>query len=158
MKKQTASTPKTPKKPKEKALMLALIIFLGMIALGVVCLIIGIAIPGLMLFAAIFAITFILGGVYIYFYAKKTIKHSFCPKCEEKYKFDSDISWEEVQEIDSGDKVVSVVEFKCVCHNCKEKQEFTEKFQVSYYDKKKECWIENSLSSMVKKHFWNSLR
>ena len=140
-------------KTKEKALKENLTTLIVLEILGAAFLILSFLIEGIMIFGLLFAVSFIFGGIYVYFIGKKAIKHSYCPDCNTKYDYANNINWEEVERIEKNDKVISKVEFNCVCPNCGKVQEFSQDFTVLYYDKKKGAWKENNLNSMVRKHF-----
>ena len=141
-------------KTKEKALKENKTTFIVLEAIGVAFLVLGIILSDLLIIAAMFAITFILGGVWSFFRGKKIISRSFCPHCNTKYDYQKDISWEEIQRDETVDKVMAKVEFQCCCPQCKEKIDFVESFKIMYYDKQKNTWKQNNLSTMARKYFW----
>ena len=140
----------TTKKKALKENLIQLIIFE---ILGAACLVLGFLIEGIMIFGLLFGVSFILIGIFLYFRGRKAIKYSYCPDCNTKYDYDDNINWEEVERIEKNDKVISKVEFKCVCPNCGKVQEFSQDFTVAHYDKQKGVWKENNLNSMVRKYF-----
>ncbi len=140
-------------KTKDKALRENLIQLIIYEILGAAALILGILIEGIMIFGILFAVVFIPLGIIEFFRGKKAIKYSYCSDCNTKYDYDNNINWEEVERIEKNDKVISKVEFKCVCPNCGKVQEFSQDFTVAHYDKQKGVWKENNLNSMVRKYF-----
>lgn len=140
-------------KTKDKALRENLIQLIIFEILGAAALILGILIEGIMIFGILFAVVFIPLGIILFFKDRKAIKYSYCSDCNTKYDYDNNINWEEVERIEKNDKVISKVEFECVCPNCGKVQEFSQDFTVAYYDKQKGVWKENNLNSMVRKYF-----
>ena len=138
----------------EQAKKANLITFIVLEAIAVICLVVGLIVDLIFIVGAVFAATFFLGGIYLYFDGKKRIKFSFCPECKTKYDYNNDISWEESEQIEKENSIDAVVDFECVCHNCGNVREFSRKFQIAYYEKSKGRWRQNNLSSMVRKYFW----
>ena len=122
-------------------------------AIGVVCLVLGFVL-GIAIIGILFALSFILGGLYVWSKGKKCISRSYCPHCEKKYNYDTDISWEITDTTETINKITANVEFECICSKCENQQTFTQKFVTSYYDQKQDAWKENNIHTMARKYFW----
>ena len=139
---------------KEEAFKSNLITLIVLEAIGVICLVLGFIIQDLLIFAMLFALTFILVAPYVWVQGKKRINRSYCPSCSTKYDYQKDISWEVTDTTETATKETANVEFECLCRNCKEKQEFTQKFVVATYDQKNNSWKENNIETLTRKYFW----
>ena len=137
---------------KQKAKLGALIILLGCVAVGVVAYFIVAELfsgPIGLVFLAVMVII----GLWLWLKELKRVKHGFCPKCGVPYSYSENVSCEEVEEIDSGKEIKSVVEFECICPECNEKQTFTKSFITAYYSEKT-GWVQKDLENLVKKYFF----
>ena len=139
---------------KGKALKDNLRTFIVIEALAVIFFVVGFIIPAIQIIAILFAVSFVLGGFIAFSAGKKCINRSFCPKCSAKYDYERDISWEEIEREEKTNKIVAKVEFRCVCPECKQQNEFVQPFTILYYDKQKNTWKQNNLRTMARKYFW----
>lgn len=139
-------------KTKKQAKKANLVLLFVMLIIGAVVIALGYFFD-LMIIGLIFGGCFILTGLYVCYSWNRSIKHSYCPKCDAKYDYDADISWAEEDRIDSDTKITSIVEFTCKCRSCGAEETFKEKFIIANYDKEKGVWKEHNLSQLAKKHF-----
>ena len=153
MKKQI--TKSQAKKANATQLVVLLIIGIVVLVISGVLLLFETAelIYGIALFGLLFGICFIIAGPLSWYNQNKSIKHSFCPCCETKFDYNTDIEWIETERIDEDRVVTSVVEFTCTCPKCKEEHVFNEKFVVARYNEKKGAWENRNLKQLVKKYF-----
>lgn len=83
------------------------------------------------------------------------INRSFCPECHTEYDYDKyDITWYEEDIIESGNKAISTVIFKCVCPKCGDVVTFSKSFVHAVYDKEKDSWEHRDAHEWAKKLFW----
>ena len=95
-------------------------------------------------------ISIIVAGMYITT-IRQQIHRQHCSKCEYKFNYQNDVSWEECQRIDYGKKVVSRVNFECQCSHCGEITSFTKDFTIA------EVVKDSSGNESVRYHNLNSL-
>ena len=141
---------------KEKALKSNLTTFIVLEAIGVVCVVLGLIVKAILIFALLFGVTFILMAPYVWWNGKKCISRSFCLNCATKYNYQDDITWEVTDTTETNTKETATVEFECTCPSCNEKQTFTQKFVVAAFNQKTNSWKEFNIDTLTRKYFWKS--
>lgn len=85
------------------------------------------------------AVTGIVSGGMFLFYESKRIKRSYCENCGEKLDYESDVSWEVVDEVITSTQETATkkarVEFETKCHNCGHEKTFSQKFTTGHVNK-----------------------
>ena len=131
----------------KRTLIITIIVAAVVVVLGLVTGLVALGLP-------VGLITLIV-GVYAFFKGKQAIKRSFCPHCGTNYNYETDVAWEVSNAEETDSAIYANVDFECHCQNCQEETFFTEKFKTAYYDKNKNCWVENNIRTMAKNYFWN---
>ena len=151
MKQQTTKT--QAKKANATQLKVLLLISIVSLIIGGILLALNISelVFGIALFALMFGIIGIIISPIAWYNQNKCINHSFCPHCEAKFDYNTDIKWTESERLDEGSVVKSIVEFTCTCPVCGEEHVFEEKFDIAHYDEKKGAWVNKNLTQLVKK-------
>ena len=83
--------------------------------------------------------------VFSLFQEAKDINRRYCKRCSAKYDYNTDISWDVLEERANGSVKV---EFTCVCPHCGRERTFTRVFYTKHKD-----GIHYRLESLVKKFF-----
>ena len=102
--------------------------------------------------AGFFSLIFLL----IHSSEAKKIKRSYCRACSAPFDYDRDISWEEIDEVESGNTLVSTVEFTCVCPACGKEHIFRKKFVVARRDSKTGQVKYSNIKNLARKTFYNT--
>lgn len=106
------------------------------------------------LFIVIVVVVIIIGmlvsaEIYDLVYRLKIIS---CSKCRTTYNINKDVSWEEMEIIEQGDKTYSLVRFTCYCPKCGKERIFDKKFVVASTDKNGKTSYKN-INTLVKNFF-----
>lgn len=143
------------KVPSKKAAKLSnfilFILFVITAAVAVICL----NIPEAQMIAppaGFFALIFLL----IHSSQAKKIKRSYCRACAAPFDYDRDISWEEIDQREDGNALVSTVEFTCVCPACGKEHIFRKKFEVARRDSKTGQVKYSNIKNLARKTFYNT--
>jgi len=144
---------KTLKQAKLQALIFSLI----MLAITVTHFIVGsvLATKNSLIGIILIVMGFLWGGVTVwdFFYSRKRVKRSFCPACGTKYDYVNDISWDEMNQNASADKIVSEVRMECHCPSCGRTDAYFQKFTIARYDKNKGQWTRQDIVALMRNYF-----